>query len=136
MNACVVYFSRTGNTKRLAEAIADTVKAPILDLTTTDPSAIETCDLLILGTPVEYSSPAKETLAFIEKLSKIAGKKAIVFCTYKIFGNMRTMKAMEKKLADKGYQTIALVSKKGMWPEKEADFTEIRREIKKALEKL
>jgi flavodoxin len=106
MNTCVVYFSRTGNTKRLAQAIADTAKAPIYDIASAQPSAIENCDLLILGTPVEGARPAKETLEFIEGILKVEGKKAILFCTYRLFGNSRTLKAMEKALAAKGYETV------------------------------
>ena len=74
MNACIVYFSRTGNTKRLAQAIADTIKVPLFDISGALPSTIETYDLIILGTPVEGSSPAKETKAFIENMSKVEGK--------------------------------------------------------------
>jgi flavodoxin len=131
MNACVVYFSRTGNTKRLAQAIADAAKAAIYDLGSIAPSTIQTCDLLVLGTPVEGSCPAKETLAFI-----VEGKKAILFCTFRIFGNKRTMNAMEKALVTKGYETVLKVSKKGLKPEKEADFSDILSEVMKSLEKL
>ena len=136
MDPCVVYFSRTGNTKRLAKAIADAVKAPIMDIAETLPSAIETFNPLILGTPVEGSSPAKETRTFIEGMTKVEGKKAILFCTYRIFGNERTMKAMEKELKSKGYETILKVSKKGMKPDKETDFSEILSEVKKTLQTL
>jgi flavodoxin len=136
MNPCVVYFSRTGNTKRLAQAIATTVNAPIMDIAGTLPSTIETFDLLILGGPVEGSSPAKETSAFIEGMNPKENAKAILFCTYRIFGNNRTMNAMEKALKSKGYQTILKVSKKGMKPDKEVDFSEITAEVKKTLEKL
>ena len=135
MNACIVYFSRTGNTKRLAQAIADATKAPIYELTSALPSAFEKCDILILGTPVEGASPAKETLAFIESMPQTQNKKVILFCTYRAFGNERTMKNMEKKLSPKGYQTIAKVSKKGMNPEKAADFSKVVDEVRKALEK-
>ena len=135
MNLCVLYFSRTGNTKRLAQSIADATKAPIYDLASAQPSAIENCDLLILGTPVEGSSPAKETAAFIENMPQTQDKKVILFCTYRVFGNERTMKKMEKMLAGKGYQTIAKVSKKGMKPEKEADLSEVIDQVRKALEK-
>ena len=135
MNTCVVYFSRTGNTKRLAQAIADMAKVPIFDIAGTLPSTIETYDLIILGTPVEGSSPAKETKTFIEGMSKMEGKKAILFCTYRIFGNNRTMKAMEKTLSSKGYDTILSISKKGMKPDKEADFSEVLAEVRKTLEK-
>jgi flavodoxin len=136
MNAVVVYFSRTGNTKRLGQAIADAAKAQIFDLTITQPSAIEGFDLLILGTPVEGASPAKETAAFVATMKPAQGKKAILFCTYKMFGNERTMKAIEKELTAKGYETILKVSKKGMSPEKEAAFSEVVSEVKKTLDKL
>jgi flavodoxin len=135
MDPCVVYFSRTGNTKRLAQAIADAVNAPLMDISGTLPSTIETFDPLILGTPVEGSSPAKETTAFIKNMNRKETAKAILFCTYRIFGNNRTMNAMEKELKRKGYQTILKVSKKGMKPDKEADFIEIIREVKKTLGK-
>jgi flavodoxin len=136
MDPCVVYFSRTGNTKRLAQAIADAANAPLMDIAGTLPSTIETFDPLILGTPVEGSSPAKETRTFIEGMNKVEGKKAILFCTYRIFGNERTMKAMEKELENLGYETILKSSKKGMKPEKVADFSEIVNEVKKTLERL
>ncbi len=135
MDPCVVYFSRTGNTKRLAQAIADAVNAPLMDISGTLPSTIETFDPLILGTPVEGSSPAKETTAFIKNMNHKETAKAILFCTYRIFGNNRTMNAMEKELKRKGYQTILKVSKKGMKPDKEADFIEIIRDVKKTLGK-
>ncbi len=136
MDPCVVYFSRTGNTKRLAQAIADAANAPLMDISGTLPSTIETFDLLILGTPVEGSSPAKETRTFIEGMNKVEGRKAILFCTYRIFGNERTMKAIEKELRSKGYETILKVSKKGIKPDKETDFSEIVDEVKKTLQKL
>jgi flavodoxin len=135
MNACVVYFSRTGNTKRLAQAIADTSKAPIYDLASVPPSMMQNCDLLILGTPVEGTSPAKETVAFVESMADMQGKKAILFCTYKVFGNERTMKKIEKMLEPKGYKTLLKVSMKGMKPDQEADFSEIISKIKTTLEK-
>jgi flavodoxin len=135
MNTGIFYLSRTGNTKRFAQAIADLTKAQMFDLTTTQPSAVEKFDLVILGTPVEGSSPAKETVSFIEKMPKAEGKKAILFCTCRIFGNARTLKVMEKQLKEKGYETIASVSKKGMNPEKTVDLSDALAEIKKAIDK-
>ncbi len=101
MNTGIFYISRTGNTKRFAQAIAEVTKGSLYDITATEPSVVEKVDLLILGTPVEGSSPTKEALAFIENVPKAEGKKAILFCTYKIFGNNRTLKNMEKQLANK-----------------------------------
>jgi flavodoxin len=133
MNPAVVYFSRTGNTKRLAQAIADAANAPIMDLSGTLAASVESFDPLILGTPVEGSGPAKETVAFIEGMNRHDGAKAILFCTYRLFGNERTMKAIEKMLSNKGYTTILKVSKKGMKPDKDADFSDVVAEVKKTL---
>jgi flavodoxin len=135
MKPCVVCFSRTGNTKRLAQAIADAVKAPIFDMASTQPSALAEFDVLIMGNPVEGASPAKEASAFVENMPTVEGKKVILFCTYRAFGNERAMKKMEKQLESKGYKTLAKASKKGMKPDKESDFSEVLAEIRKALEK-
>ena len=45
------------------------------------------------------------------------------------------MKAIEKELKRKGYETILKVSKKGMKPDKETDFSDIIAEVKKTLGK-
>jgi len=79
---------------------------------------------------VEGASPAKETVAFVESMANVQGKKAILFCTYKAFGNERTMKKIEKMLEPKGCQTILKVSKKGMKPEKESGFSDLIRSKK------
>lgn len=133
MRTCVLYFSRTGNTKLMAEAISDSTKAPAFDITSSEPSVIEDFDMLILGTPVEGSRPAKEILAFIERLPKGEGKKAILFCTYTLWKGS-TFKVLAKELAKKGYDPILSVSKKGVKPNK-TDFSGIIDEIKKVLEK-
>jgi flavodoxin len=133
MNSVVVYFSRTGNTKKLAQAIAETTQAPLFEVSQADPAKIGSFDLLIFGTPVEGASPTKEAMAYIANLPVTTGKKAILFTTYKLFGNERTMKAIEKELATKGYETILKVSKKGMKPEEETNFSKVLSEIKKVL---
>ena len=134
MKPCVLYFSRTGNTKCMAEAIAEAVKAHIFDITSSVPSVVEDFDLLILGTPVEGFRPAKETVEFVARLPKTEGKKAILFCTYALWKG-RTFGVLKKELSSKGYETILDVSKKGMKPDRPADFSENVSEIQKALEK-
>jgi flavodoxin len=133
MKPVVLYFSRTGNTKGLAEAIAQQAKAPIFSISSNEPSVVEAYDTVILGTPVEGASPAKETRAFVERLPQAQDKRAILFCTYRIFGNERTMKALEKVLAEKGYKTVLKVSKKTKKPGEPSDFSELLGEVKKAL---
>jgi flavodoxin len=131
MKPCIVYFSRTGNTKRFAEAIAEQTKAPLYSIGACEPNVVEAYDMLILGTPVEGASPAKETRAFLDQLPSAQGKKAVLFVTHRIFGNERTMKAMEKELAKKGYETVLKLTKKMKKPEDPVDFSEALAEIKK-----
>jgi flavodoxin len=134
MKPCIVYFSRTGNTKRLAEAIANQIKAPIFYIASTQPTIVESYDTIVLGTPVEGSSPTKESQAFVERLPNGQGKKAVLFCTYRIFGNERAMKKLEKTLTDKGYEVILKTSKKGMKPGEPADFSKVLSEVQKVLQ--
>jgi flavodoxin len=134
MKTCVLYFSRTGNTKRMAEAIGESIKAPVFDMTSSEPSAVEGFDMLILGTPVEGFRPAKETMDFVARLPKAEDKKAILFCTHALWKGS-TFKVLEKELSSKGYDTILSVSKKGMKPDQPADFSDSIDKIKNALEK-
>jgi len=134
MKTCVLYFSRTGNTKRLAEAISDLAKAPIFDIASSEPSVVENYDLLILGTPVEGFRPAKETVEFVERLPKTEGKKAILFCTHALWKGS-TFKVLEKELSRKGYDIILSVSKKGVKPDIPADFSDSINKIKQVLGK-
>ena len=132
MKICVWYFSRTGNTKRMAEAIAEATKASAFDIASSEPSIAEKYDLLIIGTPVEGFRPAKETVDFVEHLPKAEGKKAILFCTHRLWKGS-TFKVLERSLSSKGYEVIFSVSKKGMKPDQPADFSEEIDKIKKAI---
>ncbi len=123
MKPCVVYFSRTGNTKLMAEAISKATKAPSFDMTSCEPSVVENFDLLIIGTPVEGFNPAKEAKEFVENLPRTESKKAIIFCTYALWKG-RTFGTFKKALAKKGYKTILEVSKKGIKQDQPADFSE------------
>jgi flavodoxin len=118
----------------MAEAISELTKAPVFDIASSEPSVVEDFDLLILGTPVEGSRPTQEILAFIERLPKAEGKKAILFCTH-AFWKGSTFKILAKELASKGYDTILSVSKRGVKPNEPADFSECIDEIRKVLEK-
>jgi flavodoxin len=131
MRICVLYFSRTGCTKFMAEAIAEALNSPTFDIVSADPSVVEDYDMIILGTPVEGFKPAKETLAFIERLPSTDGKKAILFCTCKFYKGS-TFKVMSKALGDKGYNSSMDVSKKNV-KIGETDFSDVIQEIKTAI---
>jgi flavodoxin len=131
MKPCVLYFSRTGRTKFLAEAIANAIKTPSFNMASSEPSVVEDFDMIILGTPVEGFRPAKETLAFVEQLPKAEGKKVILFCTYAL-AKGSTLKILEQELASKGYNIVLSISKRGIRPNK-TDLSETITEIEKAL---
>jgi flavodoxin len=113
MKACILYFSRTGNTQKFAEQISDSLKIKaIYDITYTEPSIVANYDTIILGTPVHGFNPSKESLSFVESLPESGNKKAILFCTYRLWkGN--TFGKLNKALKKKGYSTVLCVSAKG-----------------------
>jgi len=132
MNACILYYSLSGNTRRFAEAISDSLQIPVFNLITSEYSIVEDFDILILGTPVHGFSPARQVSSFVEKLPEGNGKKTIIFCTYAIRkGN--ALKKLEKKLAKKDYNVILRVSKRGFKLNKQ-DFSDAIHEIAKILE--
>lgn len=131
MKPIVLYFSRTGKTKFLAEAIANSTNTTAFDIASSDPAIVENFDTLILGTPVEGFRSAKETLSFVERLPNVQGKKTILFCTYAL-AKGSTIKVLEQKLSSKGYNIVLSVSKRGV-KQKKTDFAEILDDIKKVL---
>lgn len=106
MKSLVVYYSRSGNTKFIAEKVAEGLGAeteelvdeksrsgiggflrsgyeallgaqPKLKETTKDPREF---DLIVLGTPVWEGRPSSPIRAYL-KSHDLSGKKAAVFCT-------------------------------------------------------
>ena len=111
MKACVLYFSKTGNTRQFDTAIADAFQIPTYDIASTDPSIVRTYDVVMLGTPVHGFRPAVETLEFIARLPEGQGKRVVVFCSYALWTG-RTFKVLENALKKKEYQPLLQVKKK------------------------
>jgi flavodoxin len=132
MNACVIYFSQTGNTRKFAEAISESLKIPaVYDITTTEPTVVDDFDVIILGTPVHGFSPSKEALSFVERLPEGNGKRTILFCTHRLWKG-RTFSKLKKELKKKGYSTLLCVSAKGK-EFTEEDFSDAVGKIKKKM---
>ena len=117
----------------MAEAISEAIKVPVFAMGSSALSVVEDFDLLIVGIPVEGFNPAKETVAFVKRLPKTEGKKAILFCTCALWKG-RTFSNLKKKLSKKSYETILSISKK-MKKDAPADFSESINEIEKVLKK-
>ena len=80
MKVLVAYVSRSGNTKKVAEAIYGEVQAQkeIKELSQVD--GLEGYDLAFIGFPIEGYGPAKEAEAFLQKYSP--GKNVALFVTH------------------------------------------------------
>jgi flavodoxin len=107
MSACIVYHSETGNTKKIAEAVAMATGAVLIPVRDTagynritmyllgaprarkgekaaiEPSKIDVSaqDLVIVGSPVWAWSPTPGANAAIAALTGCEGKKGMVFAT-------------------------------------------------------
>ena len=123
MKSCIVCFSRTGNTKLMAQEISKITQTPVFDIASSDPSIVKDYNMLILGTPVEAFRPAKETMTFVKNIPQTQGKKAILFCTYALWRGV-TFRSLSRQLSDKGYECILKVSKKKVIPG-QTDFSDI-----------
>jgi flavodoxin len=114
MEALIVYYSKTGITKRFAEAIAYQLKKrvdvkikSIEEVTSQD---IIECKMLYLGCGTDGmyifgQKPEKPWADFVSNLPAVEGKKTVLFTTYKISagGVFHKMKAL---LEPKGYRII------------------------------
>lgn len=80
MNAAVVYFSRTGNTKKVAEAMADEMGCKAVPIGEYDLQ--KPADLLLIGGAV-YGGKLEPSLAeFLGRLEPSGIRRAVLFSTY------------------------------------------------------
>jgi len=80
MKVLVAYVSRSGNTKRVAEAIFAQIQGEkeIKELSRVD--GLHNYDLAFIGFPIEGYGPAKEAAAFLEKHAE--GQNIALFVTH------------------------------------------------------
>ncbi len=80
MKVLVTYFSQTGNTKKVAEAIYDAIEADKEIKPLGEVESLEGYDLAFVGFPIHAANPAGDAKAFLEEKAK--GKKVAVFITH------------------------------------------------------
>lgn len=97
MNICVAYHSRTGNTKIVAEAIAQALHTAAWDIAEIKDL---NCDLLILGGAVYAAGLDKKLTAFLKGLNGTSAKRAVLFGTSA--GGKKPFGMMKRLLKDKG----------------------------------
>ncbi|MFA4701401.1 flavodoxin family protein [Pyrococcus kukulkanii] len=82
----IVYSTRRGSTKKIAEAIAEGLGDEAFNLREEWPEELE--DFIVLGTPIYYERPLPEVLEFIRRNDGLEGKVIAVFvvCMADLFG--------------------------------------------------
>jgi flavodoxin/NAD-dependent dihydropyrimidine dehydrogenase PreA subunit len=110
MNVCIICFSQTGNTRKIAEQIQRGIigahhDCHIVSLKDTDPQNLGRYDLVGIGAPTFYYREPRNVSDFIERMNKSENRHCFIFCTHgSIIGN--TFCYMQEALIRKGYQVI------------------------------
>ena len=111
MKSIVVYYSQTGNTLKIAEAIRDGIQkeagqcdlAAFRDVT---PEKLAEYDMVGIGTPIWGSVPTLNVIYFIKDLPEsMAGKAWFYFCTHGMTPGRSILRAVEP-MADKGLAVL------------------------------
>lgn len=97
MKTAIRYYSRTGNTKKLADAIAQTVGVPAQ---TVDVPLDEEVDVLFLGSAVYAAGVDQRLKDFIAKLDPAKVKNVVCFSTAALLPS--TYGQVSKMLTQKG----------------------------------
>ena len=106
MKSIVIYYSETGNTEKVAHAIASGLGAELKRVEEVKPQDISGYDLICLGTPVYGFSPSKIVKKFIAAMPNLPGKRSATFCTVHAVGSGRTLRIMKEAIEAKGMSFI------------------------------
>jgi flavodoxin len=102
MKVKVMYHSKTGNTKKVAETIAKAMGTTAVQIT--DKINFDSADLLFIGDGVYGAKPNKITEEFIKTLDPNKVKSVAVFGTYG--GQKKAIVAMTEMLKKQGINVM------------------------------
>ncbi len=103
----IVYYSRTGNTERMANIIAEAIKENNIDVEckkveNTDPKELLDVDGVVIGSPTYYGTMAAEIKKFIDDSvkyhGKLDGKVGAAFSSAAITGHETTVMSILEAL--------------------------------------
>ncbi|TFG26177.1 MAG: 4Fe-4S ferredoxin, partial [Promethearchaeota archaeon] len=110
MKVLIIYFSQTGNTKKIAETIREGILksgniCDIAQIKNMDLNLLEKYDLIGIGTPTFFYREPRNVNKFIQDLKVTKEKHCFIFCTHgSLIGN--TFYYMSDKLTKKGFIII------------------------------
>jgi menaquinone-dependent protoporphyrinogen IX oxidase len=116
MNALIVYDSQYGDTERIAQAIADTLRESgevrAIRLELGHPVELQGVDMFLVGCPTQGWRPTPAMQSFLEELSSERLRERAVACFDTRFRLPRLMtgsaaRVMARKLQEKGVSLLA-----------------------------
>lgn len=118
MNIAIVYFSQTGQTRKVAEAMATVLRKKkhtvrVSTIQDVDPEDIKKCDLLGVGSPCFESQAPSAVKTWLRTWPAIQDKQAFVFATA---GGApgRVLYELTRELRKKGANVIGGFMSRGM----------------------
>lgn len=109
MNVLVVYASLTGNTQKLAAAMAEELN--VTPRRIEEAPSVGEGDLLLLGSGVYWNRPARAVSKYLRSLPSLKGVRVALFGTYG--GAPHQIDAMAKIVQRKGGEILGRFSCKG-----------------------
>lgn len=87
MKSVVIYFSQSGNTKKMGQSIRDgivevTGQCDLIRMQNFPPEKWLEYDLVGIGTPIWGGSPPPNVVRYMESLPELNGKHAFYYCTH------------------------------------------------------
>ena len=80
MKTAVVYHTASGNTQKVAAAIAAALEPAVTAVPLSDAPPLDDCDLVFFGMPIEQFGAPKPARAFLEQ--RCAGHRVALFVTH------------------------------------------------------
>lgn len=100
MSVAVRYYSRSGNTKAVADAIAEATGVTAVSVDSADAAITEPVDVLFVGGALYAYGLDKNLKSYLATLKKEDAKKAVVFSTSWL--SKHSIDLIKKGLADAG----------------------------------
>jgi flavodoxin len=113
MKTLIIYYSKHHeNTQKVAEAMADSIGADVLNYELVDPDNIYKYQVVGFGSGIYHGEPGKELVEFIKNLKKMENKKAFVFTTSGQ-GKASFNDSLKQLLGEKDFEVIGQFTCKG-----------------------
>ena len=110
----IVYFSATGNTAKIAKAMAPVLKAKLKKVQDVKPVEVAKYDLIGFGSGIYAMKPSPALLDFIDKMPCAKKRqKTFIFSTRGGGPAWLYHRALRKKLEEKGFEIAGEFSCKG-----------------------